>query len=107
MAIITGNIPTPEGGGNYSGGFENLPRFHENWSGTPAIIRGAFIKLYESQFAVSPWSYGGDVYKAPQRDWRFDPDFQSASGLPPFTPNAVYVRRVTWDDNVPLPLPAE
>src|SRR5262249_53691199 len=30
LAFVTGNVPTPNGGGNYSGGFENLPRFHEN-----------------------------------------------------------------------------
>ena len=33
FAMITGNVRTPDGGGAYSGGFENLPRFHENWSG--------------------------------------------------------------------------
>ena len=65
MAMITGNVRTPDGGGQYSGGFENLPRFHENWSGTAAKIRGAFANLFESQFAKSPWAYGGDRYRAP------------------------------------------
>jgi hypothetical protein len=103
MAMITGNVRTPDGGGNYSGGFENLPRFHESWSGVTATIRGAFANLYESLIGTSPWQYGGDVYRAPLRDWRYDPDLLDPANLPPFTPNAVYVRRVLWDDNMPIP----
>ncbi len=103
LAMITGNVRTPDGGGSYSGGFENLPRFHENWTGVTASIRGAFANLYESIFGISPWQYGGDVYTAPLRDWRYDPDLLDPANLPPFTPNAVYVRRVLWDDNLPIP----
>ena len=103
VLMVTGNTPTPDGGGTYSGGFENLPRFHESWSGKTASIRGSFIKIFESEIAVSPWRYGGNVYKAPARDWLFDPDLNDIDNMPPFTPNAVYYRRVTWDDNVPLP----
>ena len=99
LAMITGDVPTPDGGGSYSGGFENLPRFHENWSGRTATIRGAFARLYESAFARSPWTYGADVYTAPNRDWRYDSDFLDPDALPPFTPNAVYVRRLLWDDD--------
>ena len=99
FAMITGDVPTPDGGGAYSGGFENLPRLHENWSGKRATIRGAFSRLFESQYATAPWSYGGDVYGAPIRDWRYDPDLIDPNNLPPFTPNAVYVRRLLWDDN--------
>ena len=99
FAMITGDVPTPDGGGNYSGGFENLPRMHENWSGQTAKIRGAFSRLFDSQFATAPWSYGGDVYGAPIRDWRYDEDLLDPANLPPFTPNAVYVRRLCWDDN--------
>ncbi len=106
MAIVTGNVPTPDGGGTYSGGFENLPRFHENWSGRTCSIRGSFIKIYDSEIAVSPWSYGGQVYTAPGRDWLYDPDLQDLANLPPFTPNAVYFRRVTWSDNVAIPFSA-
>ena len=103
LAFITGNTPTPDGGGNYSGGFENLPRFHERWTGKTAKIRGSFINTYESEIAKRPWRYGGDVYTAPLRDWAYDPDLIDPANLPPFTPNAVYFKRVVWDDVVPLP----
>ncbi len=102
LAMVTGNVRTPDGGGAYSGGFENLPRFHENWSGRTATIRGSFVNLYESSMATAPWRYGGDVYTAPARDWRFDQDLLDPGLLPPFTPSAVYVRRVLWDDNKPV-----
>ena len=102
LAMITGNVRTPDGGGSYSGGFENLPRFHERWSGVRARIRGAFANLYESVYARSPWRYGGDVYRAPIRDWRYDPDLLDPNNLPPFTPNVAYIRRVLWDDQLPV-----
>ena len=102
LAFITGNVPTPDGGGNYSGGFENLPRFHENWTNKKAIIRGSFVNMYESEIAKKPWFYGGDVYQAPIRDWAFDPALTNG-GLPPFTPNIVYFLRVLWDDRLGLP----
>ncbi|HVR76419.1 MAG TPA: hypothetical protein VMT52_18970 [Planctomycetota bacterium] len=106
LAIVTGNVATPDGGGHYSGGFENLPRFHENWNGVTARIRGAFINTFESKVATSQWRYGDDAYMAPIRDWRFDKSFMKLSKLPPFTPNAVYCRRVLWDDDTPLALMA-
>ena len=59
LAFVTGNVQTPDGGGPYSGGFENLPRFHEKWSGRTASIRGSFINIYESEIAQAPWRYGG------------------------------------------------
>lgn len=107
LAIVTGNVPTPDGGGAYSGGFENLPRFHESWSGRTASIRGSFIKIFESEYATTPITYGGDHYTAPARDWLYDPDLNDIANMPPYTPNAVYFRRVTWDDNVPMPFSTE
>lgn len=103
LAVVTGSVPTPNGGGNYSGGFENLPRFHENWSGITAKIRGSFINIYDSEVAKSPWRYGGDVYTAPTRDWQYDTALNNMSNLPPFTPSAVYFQRVLWDDRIPMP----
>jgi hypothetical protein len=103
VAVVTGNVPTPGGGGNYSGGFENLPRFHENWTGKTAAIRGSFIKIFESEIAKSPWSYGGNVYTAPTRDWQYDQALSDINNMPPFTPSAIYFQRVLWDDRLPMP----
>jgi hypothetical protein len=103
MAVVSGMVRTPDGGGSYSGGFENMPRFHENWSGKTATIRGAFINLFQSEFAKSPWVYGGNVYTAPNRDWQYDTALNDMNNMPPFTPNAVYFERVLWDDRLPLP----
>lgn len=103
VAMVTGIVPTPDGGGTYSGGFEILPRFHENWRGVPAVIRGAFVNIFESEIGTSSWG-SSRVYSPPIRDWRFDPDLLKQGNMPPFSPNAVYFRRVLWDDNLPSPL---
>jgi hypothetical protein len=101
IAVVSGNVPTPDGGGNYSGGFENMPRFHENWTGKTARILGSFISIYNSEIAKSPWRYGGNVYTAPVRDWQYDTALNDMNNLPPFTPSAVYFQRVLWDDRLP------
>ncbi len=87
VAIITGNQETV--GNDYNGGLENLPRFHENWTGIGCNISGSFVNAWESDWATEPWSYGGDRYKAPHRNWNYDPDFNDAANLPPFTPLTV------------------
>ena len=100
LAMITGNVRTPDGGGAYSGGFENLPRFHEDWRGVKASIRGSFVNMFESEIARSAWGMSG-VYSPPIRDWRYDPDLRDMNNMPPFTPNAISFRRVLWDDKLP------
>ncbi len=93
-AFITGSYVTQPG--RYNGGFENLPRFHENWSGIPARIRGSFVNIWDSEVATGQWVYGGDHYTAPNRDWNYDTDFNDISKLPPFTPSVVGTTRVVW-----------
>jgi len=94
-AMVTGNTETV--GSQYNGGLENLPRFHENWSGRRCNIRGSFVNLYTSQYADAPWVYGGDRYTAPLRNWSYDTAFNSVANLPPFTPMAVtVVDVVSW-----------
>ena len=87
MAFITGSYETQVGA--YNGGFENLPRFHENWSGVNCNITGSFVNAWDSQFATGGWQYGGDRYKAPRRNWMYDPFFNDVANLPPFTPSIV------------------
>jgi hypothetical protein len=95
LALITGNQTTTSS--NYNGGLENLPRFHENWSGKRARINGSFVNAWNSQLATGNWLYGGDRYEAPIRDWNYDPDFNDFAKLPPFTPMAVWAEPIaTW-----------
>ena len=95
-AFISGIVPTPDGGGNYSGGLENYPRLHENWSGKTLKIRGSFVELWESSIAQGQWHYGNPIYTAPVRDWDYDTDFNNSSNLPPFTPFAVEIEKTVW-----------
>ncbi|RTZ89790.1 MAG: hypothetical protein DSY92_08145 [Planctomycetota bacterium] len=101
MAMITGNVRTPDGGGNYSGGLENLPRFHEKWSNKKANINGAFINLFQSRVATERWGKSG-VYKPPIRNWLFDSDLLNSSTLRNLFPQAVGIDRLVWDEGEPL-----
>lgn len=95
LAILAGNQDTQVG--RYNGGLENLPRFHEKWSGVTCTISGSFVNLRNSQFATGDWVYGGDRYEAPVREWSYDPAFNSVGSLPPFTPMGVTARDVvSW-----------
>ena len=94
MAMITGNDETA--GTQYSGGFENLPRFHENWTNVNCKILGSFVKIYASQIATGKWVYGGDHYTAPNRLWDYDLAFNDVKNLPPFTPNVAQVRSAAF-----------
>jgi hypothetical protein len=91
-AFIAGIKETPTvNGGNYSGGLENYPRLHEDWSSKTLTIRGAFVELWQSQQAQGAW--GSASYSAPTRNWDYDTDFNTEANLPPFTPHAVSVSR--------------
>jgi len=93
-AFITGSCETTPG--TYNGGFENLPRFHERWTGVPCHIRGSFVNIWDSELGTGQWVYGGDNYTAPGRDWNYDTDFSDINKLPPFTPSVVGTTRVVW-----------
>jgi hypothetical protein len=94
FAMISGNSNSTWG--NYNGGLENLPRFHENWDGRTATIRGSFVNLFLSELARGAWVYGGDNYTAPVRNWDYDTDFNNSANLPPYTPYVAYVQSVAY-----------
>lgn len=95
VAMIAGNQTS--GVGNYNGGLENLPRFHENWTGINCTIKGAMVNTWTSAHATAPWVYGGNRYQAPNRIWSYNTAYNSVLNLPPFTPMAVSARDVvTW-----------
>jgi len=93
-AFVSGNVPTPTGGGTYSGGLENYPRLHENWSGKTLTICGSFVELWPSSIATAAWAYGGTRYTAPTRSWDYDSSFNNSANLPPFTPFSVKIRAI-------------
>jgi len=85
-------------GGNYNGGFENFPRFHEDWSGAGKSVNilGSFVSLFESTYAKGAWVYGGKCYTAPVRNWNFNPKFLNPTYQPPGFPCSVGETRVVW-----------
>lgn len=92
--IMTGHVPSVDGGG-YSGGLENLLRFLENWSGKTVTYRGSMIDLWFSRYATTNWSYGS-YYTAPNRNWGFDTDLLDPDNWPPGTPKVHTVQRGAW-----------
>ena len=91
-AFIAGINPTEAG--NYSGGLENYPRFHERWSGVTCNITGSFVSLWESQIATGDWI--NQRYSPPIRNWTYDTSFVSGTAMPPFTPSTVETVRGAW-----------
>jgi hypothetical protein len=97
--------------GNYNGGLENYPRFHENWSGATFNYLGSFVSLGTPQTVSGAWcgtggSYTGsppsksgcNIYNPPARAWNFDPNFQNAAYLPPLTPRFIYVQQIYFTE---------
>ena len=91
-----GFFPFPS---SYGGGFENYPRFHENWYLAPNpratfTYRGSFVTLGAPRKATGKWCGTGNscnIYMPPHRNWDFDTSFTDAANLPPMTPRAVYL----------------
>jgi len=95
VAYMTGNVASGAGGGtSYSGGFENLPRFLENWSGKTFTWVGSAVDLWNSGQATAKW--GGSYYSPPPRNWTYDIQFLDPSKLPPGTPLISIVSKTSW-----------
>ena len=98
--------------GNYNGGLENYPRFHESWSGQTLNYLGSFVSLGTPQTVSGAWCGTGgtftgsppaisgcNIYNPPNRVWNFDPNFQNVAYLPPLTPRFVYVQQIRFTQN--------
>lgn len=92
--------------GNYNGGLENYPRFHEDWSGTTLTYQGAFVSLGTTAHVNGAWcgtggtnSSGCNIYSPPTRAWNFDAGYNNAANLPPLTPRFVYVQQVLFTED--------
>ncbi len=77
--------------GDYNGGLENYPRFHETWSGQTLLYRGSFVSLNLPVHVNGAW--GDQSYSPPVRDWGYELRFNDAANLPPLSPRFVYLRQ--------------
>jgi hypothetical protein len=74
-AIVAGIVPS--GNCFYSGGAENFPRFHEDWSNNITFTYyGSMVELYTSNQATGNWGKA-NVYNPPIRLWYFDTNFNT------------------------------
>jgi hypothetical protein len=76
-AIVAGIVQS--GGGHYSGGAENFPRFLEDWSNKTFTYYGSMVELYQSKQAVGIWGGNSTTYSPPARQWFFDTGFYTYS----------------------------
>ncbi len=92
-AVIAGNTETTTG--HYNGGFENIHRFLENWSGKTVTFSGSVAVLYNSAQATGAWGKS-DVYNAPNRNWGYDTAFSGAGATVPGFPNVINLTKGEW-----------
>ena len=90
-SYLTGNVPSS--GGNYSGGFENLPRFLETWTNKIFTWYGSAVNLWAARQAIGLW---GSYYSPPIRNWYYDADLDDPANLPPATPVVQVSQRTGW-----------
>jgi hypothetical protein len=96
-AILSGIIPTNHNGNTrYSGGAENFPRFHENWSNKNFCYYGSMVSFFLSKQGNSPWG-SSNVYSPPLRRWYFDNNF--IQNPPPGTLHSFTYSRGRWARN--------
>ncbi len=91
-SYLTGNTETTAS--NYNGGFENLPRFLETWTGVPFNWCGSAVNLWYSEQANGNW--GSSYYSPPIRNWQYDTDLDDPNNLPPETPVVRIFQRTGW-----------
>jgi hypothetical protein len=88
--------------GNYNGGFENYPRFHEDWSSRTLTYLGSFVSLGTPLHVNGPWCGTGttcNIYDPPTRNWNYESRFSNVATLPPLTPRFVYVQQIFFTEN--------
>ncbi|WP_243093711.1 pilus assembly PilX N-terminal domain-containing protein [Thermus thalpophilus] len=109
---ITGGSEGTQGQdkGNYNGGLENYPRFHETWTNKTLTYRGSFVSLGTPRHVAGKWCGTGgqgtynpstgqtanvsgcNIYDPPVRNWSYDTRF-SQGQLPPLSPRFVYLKQ--------------
>lgn len=91
-SYLTGNTETTSS--NYNGGFENLPRFLENWSSKDFEWSGSAVNLWYSEQANGYWD--GSYYNPPNRKWSYDTDLDDPNKLPPESPVVRVFQHTGW-----------
>ncbi len=98
-SFMTGNVETTST--NYSGGFENLPRFLENWASKNFTWKGSMVNMWTSEQAIGSWN--GSYYSPPNRIWAYDTALDDPANLPPQSPVVRVFQRVGWkQENVSI-----
>lgn len=77
-----------------SGGFHNLIRFLEDWSGRDLHWKGSAVHLWFSRYATGEWNLS--YYSPPYRDLQYDSDLDDPTKLPPETPVVRIFQRTGW-----------
>lgn len=85
------NFPQPTWAGapqdfGTDGGVHNFLRYLENWGNATLNYKGSIVSLYYSTYNTGVYKCCTDVYSPPTRNYVFDSDFTTPSGLPPGTP---------------------
>jgi hypothetical protein len=97
-AALEGIVPsvTVNGTQQYSGGVENFLRLLEAWndSGVTLTYNGSIVVMFPSIYATNYWN--GAYYGVPTRKWGFDTTFEQSGKLPPLTPQAKKIVRLSW-----------
>jgi hypothetical protein len=95
---MTGITETGVDGNGYNGGFENLTRLLEDWTGVTFTWTGSGISLWNSRQADSPWSE--TYYRDPIRAWSYDSDLLDPANLPPGAPKITIIQRTSWNQSI-------
>jgi Tfp pilus assembly protein PilX len=102
---VNGTAGQDLGAAKSGGGVNNYPRLHEDWQtsydGTLGTLTylGSMVSLGKARRVNGPFcgpTWGDancNIYNPPNRNWRYDKDFDDASKLPPLTPRFVYLRQ--------------
>jgi Tfp pilus assembly protein PilX len=68
------------------GGVHNFLRYLEDWSCCTLNYKGSIASLYYATYNTGIYKCCNTVYSPPTRNYSFDIDFETPSGLPPGTP---------------------
>jgi hypothetical protein len=85
----------------YSGGLNNLMRFHEIWTGINFNYSGSLVSVGTPQEFSGRIKASGDLkyYMPPIRNWAYDTTFDRFEDLPPLSPRVIYLQQQVFKRN--------